>query len=278
MKKIGLALILTNLAVSAMAVELERVDLAALGKMELPAVTAQGIKPEKAAPAAEAEYVRYNLNKRMGAKVRQLLAQEPLAKLSPAKSAELYRKALAALKKEKDPSAPGKAFDTLIYVEERLSWVRDAAAEMTGSMEEYARLVSGPAERIGVSVMNADSLALMRSDADIIAGQFLNNRSAADPGYPGARAFNEAETGAETLERLGAEITAMQIKYRAADLEGMMAMKPALEALLGKYADCQSRLIGGARTCPSSEKAAGSSATWKHVRLQAADGTVLTID
>lgn len=45
MKKAGLALIMVNMAASVMAVELEKVDLAALGRMELPAVTVGAIKP-----------------------------------------------------------------------------------------------------------------------------------------------------------------------------------------------------------------------------------------
>ena len=48
MKRIGLALILASMAASAMAVELERVDLAALGKMELPAVAVGEIKAGRA--------------------------------------------------------------------------------------------------------------------------------------------------------------------------------------------------------------------------------------
>lgn len=44
MKRIGLALLVTNMAASAMAFELEKVDLEALGNMELTAVSVEGIK------------------------------------------------------------------------------------------------------------------------------------------------------------------------------------------------------------------------------------------
>lgn len=44
-RKIGLALLVANMAATAMAVELESVNLEALGKMELPAVSVEGIKP-----------------------------------------------------------------------------------------------------------------------------------------------------------------------------------------------------------------------------------------
>lgn len=44
MKRIGLALIFVNMAVSAMAVELEKVDLKTLGAMDLPTVSIEGIK------------------------------------------------------------------------------------------------------------------------------------------------------------------------------------------------------------------------------------------
>ena len=47
MKRIVLALIAVNMAASAMAVELEKVDLAALGKMELPAVSVTEMRVEK---------------------------------------------------------------------------------------------------------------------------------------------------------------------------------------------------------------------------------------
>lgn len=185
-------------------VALERITLESVKEMGIvvpEAALAKAAAGSTAVQAAEVSYVRANLFKKLNAEFTSLCAAEGLSgDLAPAKTAELYRRAVEAIKKEKDPAAPSaKAFDTLVYVAERLTWIFDGAAETATDAGDFERLAAPPAQRILESVLHADSLALMRSDSDIIASQFLNNRTKAAVADQGWKHANVQAAGGEKI-------------------------------------------------------------------------------
>ena len=61
----------------------------------------------------------------------------------------------------------------------------------------------------------------------------------------------KVETARQTLDRLGTELSEMQIKYSASGLAERMAMQPALSDLSREYTVCQERLLLQYKTCSS---------------------------
>ncbi len=51
------------------------------------------------------------------------------------------------------------------------------------------------------------------------------------------------DNDAAMLDQMGTALTSLQIKYRASSLADQMEMRPALDDLLEKYSDYQSKLL-----------------------------------
>jgi hypothetical protein len=51
------------------------------------------------------------------------------------------------------------------------------------------------------------------------------------------------DNDAKMLEQMGTALTNLQIKYRASSLADQMELRPALDELLEKYSDYQSKLL-----------------------------------
>lgn len=96
--------------------------------------------------------------------------------LTPALFVKLFNREVDYFKDVHEPAPSREAYETILHVSERMSWIFEEAAVMSNNdLSKFEQLVTDPYARIMDSVANSNTLSLMRSDADIIANQFLNN-------------------------------------------------------------------------------------------------------